>query len=92
MENIMAANLKEIENQALQLSPEERGELIHRLVVSLEGEPEGSPEAIAKAWNEEVARRVADMEAGRTQWIPADEVMARLRGRITAAKTGAGQP
>ena len=92
MENIMAANLKEIENQALQLSPEERGELIHRLVVSLEGEPEGSPEAIAKAWNEEVARRVADMEAGRTQWIPADEVMARLRGRITAAKTAAGQP
>ena len=88
----MAANLKEIENQALQLSPEERGELIHRLVVSLEGEPEGSPEAIAKAWNEEVARRVADMEAGRTQWIPADEVMARLRGRITAAKTAAGQP
>lgn len=88
----MAANLKEIENQALQLSPEERGELIHRLVVSLEGEPEGSPEAIAKAWNEEVARRVADMEAGRTQWIPADEVMARLRGRITVAKTGAGQP
>ena len=87
----MAANLKEIENQALQLSPEERGELIHRLIVSLEGEPENSPEAIAQAWDEEIARRVADMEAGRTQWIPADEVMARLRARIYAAKTGADQ-
>ncbi len=87
----MAENLKEIENQALQLSPEERSELIHRLIVSLEGEPEDSPEAIAQAWDEEIARRVADMEAGRIQWIPADEVMARLRARIYAAKTGADQ-
>ena len=87
----MAAILKEIENQALQLSPPERGELIHRLIVSLDGEPEASPEAIAKAWDEEIARRVADMEAGRTQWTPADEVMTRLRTKINAAKAGAGQ-
>ena len=77
----MAAILKEIESQALQLSPPERSELIHRLIVSLEGEPEESPEAIAKAWDEEIARRVADMEAGRTQWTCADEVMTRLRTR-----------
>ena len=83
----MAAILKEIENQALSLAPKERGELIHRLIVSLEGEAEDTPEAIAKAWDEEIARRVADMEAGRTQWIPADEVMIRLRAKIHAAKT-----
>lgn len=88
----MAAILKEIEDQALQLSPKERGELAHRLIVSLEGEPEDSPEAIAQAWDEEIARRVADMEAGHTQWIPADEVMTRLRAKISAAKAGAGQP
>ena len=87
----MAAILKEIESQALQLSPPERGELIHRLILSLEGKPEDSPEAITKAWNEEIARRVADMEAGRTQWIPADKVMTRLRARIKSAKAGAGQ-
>ena len=87
----MAAILKDIENQALQLSPPERGELIHRLIVSLEGTPEDSPEVIAKAWDDEISRRVADMEAGRTKWIPADEVMARLRSKISAAKTGAGQ-
>lgn len=87
----MAAILEELENQALQLSPKERGELIHRLIVSLEGEPEESPEVIAKAWDEEIARRVADMDAGRTKWIPADEVMAQLREKINAAKTGAGQ-
>jgi putative addiction module component (TIGR02574 family) len=89
--DIMSAILKEIESQALRLSPPERGELIHRLIVSLEGEPEDSPEVIAKAWDEEIARRVADMEAGRTQWTPADEVMTRLRAKISSAKTGAGQ-
>ena len=87
----MAAILKEIESQALLLSPSERSELIHRLIISLEGEPEESPEAIAKAWGEEISRRVADMEAGRTQWTPADGVMTRFRTKISAAKTGAGQ-
>lgn len=88
----MSAILEELENQALQLSPKERGELIHRLIVSLEGEPEASPETIAKAWNDEITRRVPDMEVGRTKWIPADEVMAELRAKIHAAKTGSSQP
>ena len=88
----MAVILEELENQALQLSPQERSELIHRLIISLGGEPEESPVAIAKAWDEEIARRVADMEAGRTEWIPADEVMTQLRAKINAAKTTPRQP
>lgn len=87
----MGAILEDLENQALQLSPKERGELIHRLIVSLEGEPEDTPEAIAKAWDEEIARRVADMEAGRTKWVPADEVMSRLRTKVLAAKNASNQ-
>lgn len=82
----MAAALKEIEEQALQLSPKERGELIHRLIVSLESPPEDSPEAIAKAWDEEIARRVAEMEAGKTVWIPAEEAFARLDAIIENAR------
>ncbi len=87
----MATILKEIENQALQLSPPERSELIHRLIISLESDPEESPEAIAKAWDEEIARRVADMDAGRTNWTSADEVMNRLRAIANTAKVDAGQ-
>ena len=83
----MAAMLKEIETQALSLSPQERGQLIHRLIVSLDGPMEDTPEVIAQAWDEEIARRVADMEAGRTQWIPADEAMSRIRAKISAAKS-----
>ena len=82
----MAITLADIEAQALQLTTRERSELAHRLIVSLEGSVDDTPEAIAQAWDEEIARRVADMEAGRTQWIPADEAMRRIRERIASAK------
>ncbi len=87
----MAQLLEKLETEALQLSPSERELLIHRLIVSLEGEPADTPEVIAQAWDEEIARRVADMDAGRTKWIPADEVMSRLRAKVLAAKNASNQ-
>ncbi|CAG0964001.1 hypothetical protein BURK2_00900 [Burkholderiales bacterium] len=74
----MAAILKDIEAQALELSPKVRGSLIHRLILSLEGPAEEAPAEIAKAWDTEIARRIADLEAGRSQCIPADEVFAEI--------------
>ena len=47
---------------------------------------EDSPEAIAKAWDEEIDRRIDNMDAGRTKWIPGDEALARIRARISEAK------
>ncbi|WP_248886029.1 addiction module protein [Acidithiobacillus acidisediminis] len=82
----MAITLADIEAQALQLTTRERSELAHRLIVSLEGPVEDTPEAIAQAWDEEIARRVADMEAGRTQWIPAEEVFKEIDKKIAAAR------
>lgn len=74
----MAARLKELEDQALQLTPQERGELIRRLIVSLEGPPDDTPEAIAQAWDEEIARRVAEIDAGTAELIPHEQVFAEL--------------
>jgi putative addiction module component (TIGR02574 family) len=83
-EYIMGAILSEIEKQALQLTPKERGELAHRLIVSLDGEPEESPEAIATAWNAEIARRVAEIDAGSATLIPHDDVFAKLEAKHKA--------
>ena len=74
----MGAVLKEIEEQALRLPLKERGELAHRLIVSLDGEQEESPEAIAKAWGEEIARRVAEIDAGTAKLVPHEEVVAEI--------------
>lgn len=82
----MAITLAEIEAQALQLTPRERSELVHRLIVSLGAPVEDTPEAIAQAWDDEIERRVAEMDAGITTWTPADEAMRRIRERIAAAK------
>lgn len=44
--------------------------------------PEGTPEEIAQAWDEEIARRIDDFEAGKTKGIPAEEVFAETRASI----------
>ena len=74
----MGATLKEIEEQALQLPLKERSELADRLIVSLDGESEDSPEAIAQAWDEEIARRVAEVDAGRAKLVPYEEVLTEI--------------
>ena len=74
----MAVTLEELETQALKLSVKERSALAHRLIVSLDGEPEGTPEAIAKAWEVEIARRITDIDVGRSSPIPAEEVFSEI--------------
>ena len=78
----MGAMIEELEAQALKLSPQERGELAHRLIVSLDDEPNESPEAIAKAWDEEIARRVAEIDAGTAELIPHEEVVADINALL----------
>ena len=74
----MAVTLAEIEAQALQLTPRERGELAHRLILSLDGPADDTPEAIAQAWDEEIARRVAEIDAGTAELIPHEQVFAEI--------------
>ena len=83
---MMKSNVDKLIAQALALTPVEREVLIRRLVISLDGDPEDTPEAIAKAWDDEIARRVADMDAGRTQWIPANVVMNNVREIIAKGR------
>lgn len=80
----MGDRFKEIEAGALDLSPEERDRLIGRLVKSLEPGAAELPEAVADAWAKEIARRVAYADAGRTEWVDSDELLARLEQKIAA--------
>ena len=82
----MATTLKEVEAQAMALSARERGELANRLIASLDGEPEGTPEEIAKAWDEEIARRVAELDAGTAELIPAEQVFAEIDAMLKQAR------
>lgn len=47
----------------------------------LEAETLGLP-SDERAWGEEIRRRLADFDAGRTQATPASDVFARARARL----------
>jgi len=77
----MSATLETVEAAALQLSAEERAELIERLIDTVLPPPPLHP-----AWEAEIARRIEEMDAGRVEGIPAEKVFADLRAMIEAHK------
>jgi putative addiction module component (TIGR02574 family) len=75
----MGHTLQAVEAAALQLSADDRTALIERLIDSVLPAPDLHP-----AWDAELARRIADLDAGRTQFVAADAVTAELRALIAA--------
>jgi len=65
-----------IVEQALKLSPTERAEVAEKLIVSLDEVPDTDVE---QAWQEEVQRRLQQVERGEIELIDSDTVMAELR-------------
>ena len=72
----MPATLEALANDALVLPPEQRLTLARQLLDSVDLAPEPGAEA---AWQAEIARRIARLDAGEAKTIPAGEVFARLR-------------
>jgi putative addiction module component (TIGR02574 family) len=79
----MTVEFATVNEQALRLTPNEKRELIESLVISLDCDPDADPQAIAQAWDEEIARRVDAMDKGEVEMIDGDEVFARLRAILT---------
>lgn len=73
----MLSQLEYVQAQVMQLTPAERNQLLERLIISLDADPE-----VEAAWEQLADQREADIEAGLAQFIPGDEVMARLRARL----------
>ncbi len=79
----MAVVFANVNEQALQLTPDEKRALIESLVISLDRDPDADPQEIARAWDEEIARRIDAMDKGEVEMIDGDEVFARLRTILT---------
>jgi putative addiction module component (TIGR02574 family) len=77
----MGLPLKQLEAEALELSARERAQLAHRLLVSLDADVDDDPAAVEHAWEEEIRRRLAEVEAGTAELIPAEQVFSELRSR-----------
>ena len=64
----------DIFDAALGLPLDERGELISKLIVSLEDEPFDDPDVVEAERNAEIDRRIVDIDSGKTVGIPLGEV------------------
>ncbi|MFO1364411.1 MAG: addiction module protein [Burkholderiales bacterium] len=76
----MSITLEDIKEKAQQLSEMERAELALALIESLDGPPDADVE---EAWRVEIERRVGQIDRGEVQPIPGDEVLERLRRRLS---------
>lgn len=72
----MTDKTQAILEQALKLSPTERADVAEQLIVSLDERPDADTE---QAWQEEVQRRLQQVERGEVELIDSDTVMADLR-------------
>jgi putative addiction module component (TIGR02574 family) len=76
----MSVTLESVTAEALKLTPDERTELIETLIASVE-----HPTPLHPAWAAEIERRLDDLDAGRTQAVPAEEVFARIEAKLKKA-------
>jgi putative addiction module component (TIGR02574 family) len=73
--DIMTRDVRQMKTQLKQLSQPERAELAYFLLESI-----GPAEAgAAVAWEEELDRRVTEIQTGKAKGRPAEDVFAELR-------------
>lgn len=77
----MGSSLERIEAEVLGLSTEDRAYLVQRLLESLDEETADNRAEVERAWEEEIQRRLAEIEAGTAELIPAEQVFAELQAR-----------
>ncbi len=78
----MAKLAEELYKKALDLDERERAALAARLIESLDAEVE---EGVEAAWLAEVERRMEELDSGKVQTIPWEELRARLFRHLNAS-------
>lgn len=71
----MSSLIDELSRKARSLPPEERIRLAEELLSSVQD----SDEEIEAAWEDEIKRRLDEVESGTAKLIPAEEVFAEIR-------------
>lgn len=67
--------VEELSRRARDLSPEERVQLAAEILATVHE----LDDEVDAAWDAEIKRRIAEVDSGTAQLIPAEEVFARLR-------------
>ena len=76
----MTALAQKLQTELTRLSDEERGELAHFLIQSLDS---GADEGAESAWDEELERRAEEITSGQAVGEPAEKVFSELRSKYS---------
>jgi putative addiction module component (TIGR02574 family) len=79
----MTSDVSEILKKALALPSEARAAIAGSLLESLHDAP--AEAGIEAAWSEEIKRRIEEIDSGKVQMIPCEEVRRRLAARLADA-------
>lgn len=75
----MTQEADELLKKALTLPPKDRATLAGSLIDSLDEVDESSAQ---NAWNDEIARRIEELDSGKAKTIPWDEVRRRVAAKL----------
>jgi len=79
----MTQQALELLQKALTLPEEERTALVRSLIESLE---EVADQGAERAWDEEIARRISDLDSGKAKTVSWEEVRQLISARLAHAK------
>ena len=74
------STLEKIRSEALHLTENERAALAYDLVTSLDGPADAD---VAEAWDAEIQRRLAEIDAATAELIDREELRRRMRARMS---------
>jgi putative addiction module component (TIGR02574 family) len=75
--------LRVLEKEVLDLPPRSRVRLAEKIIESLD---DYADPGLAALWDDEIGRRVKEIESGAEKGIPADQVMKKARRALNEAR------
>ncbi|MHB8743818.1 MAG: addiction module protein [Sulfuricaulis sp.] len=71
----MKSSAKDILDRALEMPENDRAAIAERLLTSLDAKPDRNVE---KAWQQEIQRRLSELDRGDVECVPWEEVRSRM--------------
>jgi len=72
----MTVLLQEVENKAFTLSLTERGQLIHDLIINIDGENQSSGD-----FEKDIQKRIGKIKSGKAVGISAEDVFSKIEAK-----------
>jgi len=82
----MPVTLEQVTEEVRELSRPDREQLLARLIRDLEPVENLSAAEIESAWDNEIARRLEEIDSGKVRAVPAEEVFARIQAKLDEAR------